>query len=174
MRGYIPPYQDLGPDEADRLIATGFLRMSPNGTSGSTLDQNVARNQAVSEVIKVVSTSLLGLSVGCAQCHPHRYDPITHADYYRLRALFEPAYNWKNWRDPGVRLVSQWSEQTRSWLRRSTARLRNLLVNGMRSWILLSQKSSSRELPACLPRFVNKPDLLERLRRKIVAMNRSS
>jgi len=107
-----PPYQDLAPDEADRLIATGFLRMSPDGTSGSTLDQNVTRNQAVSEVIKVVSTSLLGLSVGCAQCHPHRYDPITHADYYRLRALFEPAYNWKNWRDPGARLVSQWSEQT--------------------------------------------------------------
>ena len=107
------PYQDLAPDEADRLIATGFLRMSPDGTSGSNLDQNVARNQAVSEVIKVVSTSLLGLSVGCAQCHPHRYDPITHTDYYRMRALFEPAYNWKNWRNPDARLVSQWSEQTR-------------------------------------------------------------
>ena len=43
----------------------------------------------------------LGLSVGCAQCHDHRYDPIPQADYYRLRAVFEPAYDWKNWRVPG-------------------------------------------------------------------------
>ncbi len=125
----MPPYENLEPDEADRLIATGFLRMSPDGTSGSTLDQNVARNQAVSEVIKVVSTSLLGLSVGCAQCHPHRYDPITHADYYRLRALFEPAYDWKNWRAPGGRIVSQWTKETRelaSQVDREVARLQQL------------------------------------------------
>lgn len=108
-----PPYKDMTPEQADRLIATGFLRMSPDGTSGSNIDQNVARNQVVGEVIKVVSTSLLGLSVGCAQCHPHRYDPITHADYYRMRALFEPAYDWKNWRAPGARLVSQWSGEVR-------------------------------------------------------------
>ena len=109
----VPPYTDLLPAEADKLIATGFLRMSPDGTSGSTLDQNEASNQAVAEVIKLVSTSLLGLSVGCAQCHSHRYDPITHTDYYRLRALFEPAYDWTKWRPPAARLISQWSAATR-------------------------------------------------------------
>ena len=108
-----PPYEDLSLADADRLIATGFLRMPPDATSGANTDQNLARNQVVAEVIKVVSTSLLGLSVGCAQCHPHRYDPITHTDYYRMRALFEPAYTWKNWRNPGGRLVSQWSRETR-------------------------------------------------------------
>ena len=108
-----PPYHDLSKADADRLIATGFLRMSPDGTDGPVLDQELARNQTVAEVIKVVSTSLLGISVGCAQCHPHRYDPITHQDYYRMRALFEPAYNWKAWRGPGGRLISQWSQETR-------------------------------------------------------------
>lgn len=108
-----PPYRDLGPEQARQLIATGYLRMSPDGTDGPVKDQNLARNQTVAEVIKVVSTSLLGLSVGCAQCHPHRYDPISHRDYYRMRALFEPAYNWKAWRGPGGRLISQWSEETR-------------------------------------------------------------
>ena len=39
--------------------------------------------------IKVVSTAFLGLTVGCAQCHDHRYDPIPQTDYYRLRAVFE-------------------------------------------------------------------------------------
>ena len=95
-----PPHQDLSAEQADRLIATGFLRMAPDGTSGSGANQELASNQVVAEVIKVVSTSLLGLTVGCAQCHQHRYDPITHADYYRLRALFEPAYDPKHWRSP--------------------------------------------------------------------------
>ena len=108
-----PPYRDLSPEQTDRLIATGFLRMPPDGTSGSNADQDQARNQVVAEVIKVVTTSMLGLSVGCAQCHPHRYDPITHADYYRLRALFEPAYDWKHWRSPSDRLGSQWSNDVR-------------------------------------------------------------
>ena len=108
-----PPYQDLTIAEADRLIATGFLRMGPDGTGGANGDQNVARNQVIAETIKIVSTSLLGLSVGCAQCHPHRYDPITHADYYRMRALLEPAYDWKEWRAPNARLVSQWPQDVR-------------------------------------------------------------
>jgi len=109
-----PPHKDLSAEQADRLIATGFLRMAPDGTTGgSGANQELASNQVVAEVIKVVSTSLLGLTVGCAQCHQHRYDPITHADYYRLRALFEPAYDPKHWRSPSGRLVSQWDKNVR-------------------------------------------------------------
>ncbi len=74
-----PPYQDLTSEQTDQLIATGFLRMCPDGTAGAT-DQNVARNDVIAETIKVASTSLLGLTVGCAQCHAHRYDPIAQAD----------------------------------------------------------------------------------------------
>src|SRR4030095_2837108 len=62
----------------------------------------------------IVSTSLLGLSVGCAQCHDHRYDPIPQADYYRLRAVFEPAYNWKQWRKPAERLISLYTSADRA------------------------------------------------------------
>ena len=108
------PYKNLTPDQAEKLIATGFLRMGPDGTTDSSSDQNVARNDVMAETIKIVSTSLLGLSVGCAQCHAHRYDPITHADYYRIRAIFEPAYDWKKWRSAPERLVSQWSDETRA------------------------------------------------------------
>src|SRR5690606_31356552 len=88
------------------LIATGFLRMAPDGTGDSALDRNTASNEVIAETIKIVSTSLLGLSVGCAQCHSHRFDPIPHEDYYRLRAIFEPAYDWKNWLVPSKRLIS--------------------------------------------------------------------
>ncbi len=60
-----PPYANLSAADADKLIATGMLRMGPDGTGGSA-DQNVARNDVMAETIKIVSTSLLGLSVGCA------------------------------------------------------------------------------------------------------------
>lgn len=108
-----PPYANLSPGETDKLVATGFLRMCPDGTADSSADQNVARNDVVAETIKIVSTSLLGLSVGCAQCHAHRYDPISHVDYHRLRAIFEPAYDWKSWRPPKDRLVSLWTDAQR-------------------------------------------------------------
>lgn len=103
----LPPHEgDYKPEEIELLTATGFLRMAADGTNSGSVDQDVARNQVVSDTIKIVSTSVLGLSVGCCQCHDHRYDPIPQADYYRLRAVFEPAYDWKNWRQPTARRIS--------------------------------------------------------------------
>jgi mono/diheme cytochrome c family protein len=108
-----PPYTNLSPEQADLLAATGFLRMAPDGTADGGVDQTAARNDVMAETLKIVSSSLLGLTVGCAQCHDHRYDPIPQADYYRFRAIFEPAYDVKNWRAPSARLISLWSNETR-------------------------------------------------------------
>ncbi len=101
------------PGVKETLAATGFLRMGPDGTADNPPDANLARNQVLAETLKVVSSSLLGLTVGCAQCHDHRYDPVSQQDYYRLRAIFEPAYNWKKWRAPGDRLYSLYTEEDR-------------------------------------------------------------
>ena len=108
-----PPYANLTPEQADLLAATGFLRMAPDGTADGAPDQNLARNDVVAESLKIVTSSILGLTVGCAQCHNHRYDPIPQADYYRLRAIFEPAYDPQHWRPPQARLVSLWSDAIR-------------------------------------------------------------
>ena len=108
-----PPYAELTPEEMDLLTATGYLRMAADGTATGGIDQDVARNQVMADTIKIVSTSLLGMSVGCAQCHDHRYDPILQADYYRLRAVFEPALDWKAWRTPPQRGISLYTDQDR-------------------------------------------------------------
>ncbi|HVX63307.1 MAG TPA: PSD1 and planctomycete cytochrome C domain-containing protein, partial [Pirellulales bacterium] len=108
-----PPYKELQPEQIEKLVATGFLRMAPDGTGTGGVDQNEARNQVMAETLKIVSTSLMGLTVGCAQCHNHRYDPIPQSDYYRLRAIFEPAYDWKQWRAPQARLVSLYTDADR-------------------------------------------------------------
>ncbi|HSU66770.1 MAG TPA: PSD1 and planctomycete cytochrome C domain-containing protein, partial [Tepidisphaeraceae bacterium] len=109
-----PPYKDLSPEQIDKLAATGFLRMAPDGTGAGADDQTAARNSVVADTIKVVSTSLLGLTVGCAQCHSHKYDPIPQTDYYRLRAVFEPAYDPKHWRPPQARLIPLATDKDRA------------------------------------------------------------
>ncbi len=107
------PLNNLTPQDARLLIATGFLRMAPDGTGGSVDDASVARNDVIADTIKIVSSSLLGLTVGCAQCHDHRYDPIPQSDYYQFRAIFDPALDWHRWRNPSQRLVSLYTDRDR-------------------------------------------------------------
>jgi mono/diheme cytochrome c family protein len=101
-----PVGEKFSPKQVEKVIATGFLRMAADGTANSD-NPEAARNQVIADTIKIVSSSLLGLTVGCAQCHDHRYDPISQEDYYSLRAVFEPGFDWqKGWRIPSQRLVS--------------------------------------------------------------------
>ncbi len=104
----------LDPKKLDQLTATGFLRMAPDGTGDPVDDPKLARNQVIVEQMKIVSSSLMGLTVACAQCHDHRYDPITHEDYYRFRAIFDPAYNWETWRPPAQRLYSLYTPEEKA------------------------------------------------------------
>ena len=109
-----PPHKNLAPADVDKLAATGFLRMAPDGTANAGVEQKVARNAVVADTIKVVSSSLLGVTVGCAQCHNHKHDPIPQADYYRMRAVFEPGFDLRTWRTPNARLVSLMSDEDRA------------------------------------------------------------
>jgi len=88
------------------LVATGFLRMAPDGTASKDADVPVEANQHIADTIQIVSTAFLGLTVQCAQCHNHRYDPIAQVDYFRIRAIFEPGLNWKDWRSVKAREVT--------------------------------------------------------------------
>lgn len=108
------PKKNLTSSETKKLIATGFLRMVPDGTGKVPADeQPLARNQVMADAMHVVGSSLLGLTLSCAQCHNHRYDPIPQSEYFQVRAIFEPAYDWKNWRNPTARLVSLYTDDDR-------------------------------------------------------------
>jgi hypothetical protein len=106
------PWNNLKPERIELLAATGFLRMAPDGTvSGGGAAE---AQQIVADTLKIVGSSLLGLTVGCAQCHDHRYDPIPQSDYYRLRAVFEPAFDPARWRSAGQRRVSLYTDADRA------------------------------------------------------------
>lgn len=108
------PHKNLSPEAIETLVATGFLRMAADPTASGQGDPETSRNLVMADTIKIVSSSLLGLSVGCAQCHDHRYDPIPQADYYRLRAIFEPALNVKSWVIPRDRVISLYTDADRT------------------------------------------------------------
>lgn len=94
------------------LAATGMMRMPADATGNGGGDEE--RNQTVTSAIKMFGSAVLGMSVACAQCHDHRYDPISQVDYYRIRAVFEPALNPKAWRYPRDRWVSLYTDEDRA------------------------------------------------------------
>ena len=74
----------------DQKVATGFLRCVLTNREGG-VDRAEARFEQLVNRTGTVGTVWLGLTVGCAQCHNHKYDPISHKDYYSLMAFFEKA-----------------------------------------------------------------------------------
>ena len=55
--------------------------------------------------MQIVASSLLGLTMQCAKCHDHKFEPITQQDYYRYQAIFYPVFNLEHWVKPNDRFV---------------------------------------------------------------------
>ncbi len=78
---------ELRPDDPQAAVATGFLLCGPDMPDLNRQDER--RSMVLNEMTGTVGSALLGLQVGCAQCHDHKFEPISQADFYRLRACFE-------------------------------------------------------------------------------------
>jgi hypothetical protein len=78
---------EMTPKDPNALIATGFLRLGP--VFQTTIAAQL-RQMLLDEMTGTVGSVFLGLTVGCAQCHDHKYDPLPQTDYYRLQAFFAP------------------------------------------------------------------------------------
>src|SRR6185369_16297704 len=76
---------ELSPGDPAATIATGFLLCGPDMPDIN--DQEERRSIFLTDMTGTVGAVFLGLQVGCAQCHDHKYDPISQADFYRLRAF---------------------------------------------------------------------------------------
>lgn len=78
---------DLLPDPSrDQKIATGFLRNTMINEEGG-IDKEEFRQEAVIDRVNTIGTVFLGLTLGCAKCHSHKYDPIEQSEYYRMLAF---------------------------------------------------------------------------------------
>jgi len=91
----------LPPEVIEGITATGFLRTAPDA---SRPDFSTIKNAAaqyyyptIFDTLQIVCSSTMGLTVQCARCHNHKFDPIPQVDYYRMQAVFTTAYRPKDW-----------------------------------------------------------------------------
>lgn len=139
------------PDQIEKLVATGFLRCPPDATDNQLITQMEKRYATQQAVVEVSMKALLGLTLNCVRCHTHKYDPIPHEDYYKLVAMFQPAFDPENWlagiwtrNNPGpVRVIplldrpgrEKFQRQSETWL--PVRRRLNEAINGggiLRRW----------------------------------------
>jgi hypothetical protein len=79
---------ELSPGDEEMRIAAGFQRLGPLRLNAGNQEVASSRNEVLVEMTNVVGSAFLGVTVGCARCHDHKFDPIRQADYYRMQAYF--------------------------------------------------------------------------------------
>ena len=80
---------DLLPDATrEQILATAYLRVGKRTTENGAIDAEYKAEYMVERTDNALGVALLGLTVGCARCHDHKYDPIKQTDYYSLGAFF--------------------------------------------------------------------------------------
>ena len=120
---------DLLPDASrDQKTATGFHRNTMTNTEGGTDDEEF-RHEAVVDRVNTTFSVWMGTTIGCAQCHNHKYDPFTTKDYYQLYAFFNnTADNDQPDERPTLKLPTPGQEQRLGELRTEIAALEQKLT----------------------------------------------
>jgi hypothetical protein len=84
----------------DNLTATGFLRTAPDRTFANITAFVPDRLEVIADELQILGSAVMGLTVGCARCHSHKFDPIPQTDYYKLAAVFRDAFDEHDWLRP--------------------------------------------------------------------------
>lgn len=89
--------ESFSPETKELLTATGFLLAAADDTNAPELNTLDTRHQVLQLTGEIVASNLLALTLNCAKCHNHKFDPISQRDYYRFLAIFSPAFNPDAW-----------------------------------------------------------------------------
>ena len=81
--------------DLDLWIAVGFNRLGPVRRNAGNPEVAFSRNEVLTEMTDIVGSAILGLTVGCARCHDHMFDPIRQTDYYQLQAFFAATHEYE-------------------------------------------------------------------------------
>ncbi len=79
---------EVDPGNDEYLIASGFNRMGPLRKNAGNQKVASSRNEVLVEMTNIVGAAFLGVTVGCARCHDHKFDPFRQSDYYRIMGYF--------------------------------------------------------------------------------------
>src|SRR5262245_9144427 len=115
---------ELYPDDADALVATGFHRHYPDESNAVDLEKR--RQDILNDLTDTTGQVVLGLTLGCARCHDHKFDPILQTDYYRIQAFFA-AFRPAEVPVGSRAEMERYRQQTREW-ETKTADLRHRMA----------------------------------------------
>ncbi len=96
----------------ETLTAAGFHRLGAVRRNAGNQEVASSRNEILTERTDIVGSAFLAMTVGCARCHDHMFDPIRQVDYYRLQAYFGPAYETDLVLAGGL-TIEAWREKTK-------------------------------------------------------------
>lgn len=111
------------PEIREHLIATGFLRASSDDTFAPELNVPATRYAVWQRTGEILANNVLGLTLNCAKCHDHKYEPISQRDYYQFLALLQPAFNPDHWLNPTQRQLPAVSSAEKTEIERHNAEL---------------------------------------------------
>ncbi|MDX1979914.1 MAG: DUF1549 and DUF1553 domain-containing protein [Bryobacteraceae bacterium] len=83
---------EIAPDNEEMRVASGLQRMGPLRKNAGNQEVASSRNEVLTEMTNLVGSGILGVTLGCARCHDHKFDPIRHKDYYRIQAYFSAVH----------------------------------------------------------------------------------
>jgi Protein of unknown function (DUF1553)/Protein of unknown function (DUF1549) len=107
LAGFVPG-GEASPQIAELLEATHFLRNGQDGSGesdGNPDEVRVDRYTALESAMQNTFSSLMALTVQCAKCHDHKFEPLTQQDYYRFQAILYPVFDLERWVKPNDRFV---------------------------------------------------------------------
>lgn len=125
----------------DAVIATHFLRNGPDGTDsteGNEMVRTIERYAVLEQQLQITISAMFGLTIDCARCHSHKFDPLPQTDYYALQAIFYPAFNVKHWVPPKDRFIHLATPQQIAHWQAETQRVDKKIAGlkrGLAGWV---------------------------------------
>jgi hypothetical protein len=83
---------EIAPKAEPMRVAAGLQRMGPLRKNAGNQEVASSRNEVLTEMTNVVGAAFMGVTLGCARCHDHKFDPIRQSDYYRMQAYFSATH----------------------------------------------------------------------------------
>ncbi len=168
-----------GPDRNERLVATGFLSLGPKVLA--EVDETKMEMDIVDEQIDTFGKVFLGLTLGCARCHDHKFDPVTAEDYYALAGIFRSTQTMDSfkkiakWHEHEIATVDQLKQKTAhdQKIKAKSTEIQTLIKTANKA--LLASMAKNAKLPAKPEDNYPTPTKAElnKLRDELAALNKT-
>jgi hypothetical protein len=139
--------KQLRPEVVEAITATGFLRCASDTSRPDFVKIKNAPGyyyQTLDDTLKIVASTTLGLTVECAKCHSHKYDPIPQTDYYRLQAIFMSGYRPSQWVPQAERRLLAATEHQEKEAKAHYARIERTIAALRQQTVALTQQFAQR------------------------------